>query len=96
MELYIETIMDAIVAKKKNRNLLRITSWGSDTFCLCSTISFYKVELSQWNLSRQGHQAGQQRITDIDEILKDLRSYLSFWFEYQYVVYNEFGFYSIW
>ena len=81
-ELYIETIADAIVAKKiRNINFMVRTSPAEDPIRFAAYVArypFIKWNYPKWNLSRQGHQeAWSQRIPTIEDI-KDLRSLLEF------------------
>ena len=81
-ELYIETIADAIVAKKiRNVNFMVRTSPAEDPIRFADYVArypFIKWNYPKWNLSRQGHQeAWSQRIPTVEDI-KDLRSLLEF------------------
>lgn len=81
-ELYIETIAEAVVAKKiRNINFMVRTSPAEDPIRFAAYVArypFIKWNYPKWNLSRQGHQeAWSQRIPTIEDI-KDLRSLLEF------------------
>lgn len=81
-ELYIETIADAIVAKKiRNINFMVRTSPAEDPIRFAAyavRYPFIKWNYPKWIVSRQGHQeAWSQRIPTVEDV-KDLRSVLEF------------------